>query len=213
MKRLRDSTLAGLRVSALLLVVGCETGTELIDADEPTRLLLEEDFTTNGGNWFIGTREGSYRIEMLDGQYRLQSWNDTGVFSTKPMPLPEAGSFDIRVDLKLREAGDDRGYGICWGGKDADSRACFFLSADSQFTVFDRVDGAVRERHPWTRSPRIRPDGNALEIRRRGKSMAFRINGAEVARLAAGPQAGNQLGFAGDGRVDFGVDRIVARVE
>lgn len=74
------------------------------------------------------------------------------------------------------------------------------------------LDLALENLH-WTHGPRIRPNDNALEIRRRGRSTTFHINGGEVARLAAGAQAGNLLDFAGDGRVDFAVDHVVARVE
>lgn len=206
-------TRLGAGAMAALALSACESATVFTPPAEPARMLLDEDFTINSGNWFTGTREGSYRFEFLDGQYRLQSWNDTGVVAAKTIPIPSEGNFDIRAELALREAGDDLGYGLCWGGRDPDNRSCFFLSGDGAFTVFRRVGGLVEERVPWAPSTSIAPARNALEIRRRDEVLTFHINGQRAARLPFEPFAGDQIGFAGDGRVDFSVDRLLILTE
>lgn len=196
-----------------LLLWGCESTMEFTAPAEPERILLDEDFTYNNGNWFTGTREESYRLEFLDGQYRLQSWNDTGVVAVKSVPIPEDGNFDIKVELTLRQAGDDFGYGFCWGGRDADNRFCFFISGDGEYSVFQRVGGEVREFSPWTKSASLTPKKNTLEIRRRAEALTCFINGQQAVRLSHAPFAGSLVGFAGDGKIDFSVDRLLILTE
>lgn len=203
----------GLLAGCLAILTGCESSTAFTEPAEPERVLLDEDFTFSAGNWFTGTREGSYRFEYLDGEYRLQSWNDTGVVSSKTIPLPEVGGFDIQTTLTLRDAGDDLGYGFCWGWKDADNRTCFFLSGDGRFTVFNRTQGEIRELVPWTRSQLVEPGRNTLEIRKRDGALTCLINGGRAARVAHEPFAGSQVGFAGDGRIDFSADRLIILTE
>lgn len=197
----------------IVVLVGCESSTTFIDPANPERMLLDEDFTTNARNWFTGTREGSYRFEFLDGQYRLQSWNDTGVMSVKSIPLPEHGAFSIEVTLVLREAGDDLGHGFCWGGRGAANRTCFFVSGDGAFTVFRRVDGEISDLVPWKPSAWLIPGANTLEVKKVRGDLECRINGHLVARAAHAPFAGDEMGFAGDGRLDFSVDRLLILTE
>lgn len=199
--------------AGVLLLAGCEATTELTEPAVPGRVLLDEDFTFNSGNWYTGTREGSYRFEFLDGQYRLQSWNDTGVAASKSIPIPDAENFDIRVSLNLREAGDDLGYGVCWGGRDRDNRSCFFISGDSRYTLFRRAEGEIIELRPWSWSSAVHPKQNRLEIRKREGFDLYFVNGQRIDRLPHQAFQGSQLGFSGDGKIDFSVDRLEVLVE
>ncbi len=206
--------LAGLAMLGLAATFpGCRMNTEVVEADSPSRVLLQEEFTDNSNNWFVGTVLDLYHFEIVDGEYFLRSLSDSGIVAKKFIPIPEAGSFDLRVSLKLYKTDKDLGYGFCWGGSDWDNRYCFYISRDLKYTLFRRRSGQIQDYVAWTGDSRLHADENALEIRRRGQSLKYLINGKEVGTIAAESFFGDQLYFAADGKQDVGIQSLLILVE
>jgi hypothetical protein len=200
-------------LAAALLGPGCRMSTEVVNGGDPSRVLFQEEFNDNGNHWFTGTVPESYSFEVANGEYFLKSFNDSGVFAVKSIPIPEDGNFDIKVSLKLRRTEKDLGHGFCWGGRGPENRFCLFISRDRQFTLFKRESGRVSDYIPWTASSLINPDRNTLEIRRRGFTLECIINGGAAGRIPQEKFHGSQMTFATDGIQDISVDQLLILVE
>jgi hypothetical protein len=207
-----DSALFSLVVGVLLLA-GCETTNEAVSTEAPLHLLLEEDFTDNGNNWFTGTIPGAYHFEVVEGEYYLRSLSDSGLVASKVVPIPEGGNFDLQVALNLYRTEKDLGYGFCWGGRDQDNRFCFYISQDQQFTLFKREGGQIHDYIPWNGDSHLQSKKNTLQIRKRAHSLKFFINGTEIGAIPYEAFYGQKIYFAADGNQDFGVESMHILVE
>jgi len=193
------------------LLTGCEMSTEIVNSEDPSRILMQEEFTGNANHWFTGAVPGGYDFEITDGEYFLRSLNDSGVVVSKSVPIPEDGDFDIQVSLHLYRTSADLGYGFCWGGDERGDRDCFFISKDRQYSLFQRAGGVVTESVPWTGSSAVDSLRNTLAIRKRGNTLRYSINAKATGALPFARFHGDKLIFAGDGIQDFAVDELIIR--
>lgn len=113
-----------------------------------------------------------------------------------PEGPPLEPPYTLRATLLKRQGRIHEGYGLFFGGsgvegpEEGQSYTYFLVRGDGSYLVKRREGAATPVVRDWTRHPRINRDAggatgaNQLEVEVRADTTIFRVNGAEVERLA-----------------------------
>jgi hypothetical protein len=195
----------GLTMALLVLSLACSCDlTSLLEGETPTPtrdqqpsgLLLEDDFGDDGSGWEEGDYSGG-SVGYGPGYYYVSVEPDSFMWGVAYR------SFDdviIEVEATQHSApwNDNNGYGVvCREQGDGDGYY-LFVSGDGAYSIFKGVGGDVEMLVEWTASPVVRQGDTTNDIRAicNGRRLTLIVNGEELASTTDDDYSQGDIGVA-----------------
>jgi len=181
------------------------------------RVLLEDDFSNNNGQWFVGsTDDGEAEAEVDDGVYRIEHKSESGYrFFFKSIDVDNKKNWSIETTIKETSGDKEHGFGIAFWTQDANNLYEFLISNDGYVRVGHYKGGDFFDVRKWAKFDAVLEGAttNVLEIRKVNDALAFLVNGKEFAEISASFYAihGNRIGFVLHKEREIEIDRLAVK--
>lgn len=174
-------------------------------------LYLDEEFETNQLEWQQMDDENFMSV-IKAGQLFIEHKRIKGEWDClTSFFLDQSREFTIEAKMRQIRGVRNHGYGISWGGKDADNINQFVVSSDGHVRINQRFYGEYWEVLGWTnRQDVINDKGqyNLLKIHVNGKRAEFFVNDSLVHASRRFKFFGDQFGFTLNHQMAVAVDYI-----
>lgn len=168
---------------------------------------FERDFSPN--NWFTGTGNRSV-AEIADEAYQLRIGTGTGgTEATMWGSLRDVYLRDARVEAVIRVSDFTPDVEVRTGlwlrYQDENGFLAFIINSSGSYTIARWSDDHYTNLIPWTRSPALRLDNNAvntLRVDSSGSTFTFSINGQQMASVTDATWPEGRLVFFGAASTD-----------
>ncbi len=197
-----------------------ENDTSLEISELDGEILFEDRFDSNQHEWFTGEETdeyGQYKVEIVDGRYRLSHQADQEVFIWEEPAESDFDDFILSVDAMPVEHSTAFAYGLIFRSGEEQALYTFEIDSDGFFFV-NLLEGEDWEALvDFTEMEAINVDGpNNLTVEAVGTSLTFFINGKEAISIEDDALDRGSIGLslelyqAGDSAtIDF--DNLVVR--
>jgi hypothetical protein len=152
-------------------------------------------------------------MNIHDGKYTISSLKEgTAITSTIETPNIQDENYSVTASIMKLKGIEDNGYGLVWGGLDANNEFEFVISGNGQFKVSQWEQGNKTELIPWTYSGKINKwdfSTNILSITSKNQIWRFYINETYVAAIKEKATFGNKIGFVLNENIQIESDYII----
>lgn len=162
-----------------------------------SKIIFEDDFKYNKYQWSESNTK-DISTDVKDGVYIIEHKRKTGSWNFwKTFYLDYDKDFYIEAKITQVRGVDNYGYGLLWGGMDADNANFFIVSSNGMYRIHSWVDGEFTERVDWTNSNSVKELGkaNILGVKQKNNSLYFYINGDLVKIYSKQKCYGANVGF------------------
>ncbi|WP_347175043.1 caspase family protein [Polaribacter uvawellassae] len=161
-------------------------------------IILEDDFTSNKGNWAESSTSDAV-LEVKNNRYYFEHKRTSGGWSsTKVVDIDDNKDFEIESRFLKIGGINNNGYGFVFGRKDGNNQFVFTITGDGSYSIDQYVDGKYTALKEWTKSEHIKTGDyayNTLKIKKERGFIKFYVNDRYLTLYTHKPFLGNRFGF------------------
>jgi len=178
------------------------------------RVLLEDDFSNNDGEWFVGsTDDDEAETEIDDGVYRIEHKPESGYrLFFKSVTIDNKKNWSIKATIKETSGDTEHGFGIVFWSQDANNMYEFLISNDGFARIGHYKAGEYLDVRKWVKFDGVNEGSatNVLELRKVNDALAFFVNGKQFAEVSASFYAvhGSRAGFVLHKKRTIEIDKL-----
>lgn len=176
------------------------------------QLKYEVDFNSTSADWKANNTD-VYKTSYTGNKYRIEHYAEASSYSFwKSVPIYYEKDFTIESAITQTDGVDNWGYGLLFGGSDANNMYAFTISSNGQFVIYKFDAGKYSALKGWQKTDKTLPmkSENILKISQKNKRMSFYVNNSLVWDTTALPNFGNNIGFTLSSKLSIEVDYIKA---
>lgn len=186
----------------------------LVTQDKNLPLLFGVNFADDARKWFQ-TQQSFDQAIFADGKYILEGKQPNArKFDMRSIPINTGQDFEISVRCMQVAGADDKGFGVAWGGENAQNVYTFMVTNMGAYRLAEWEDGEPFYLLDWTPSDQILGvDGESakLTVKKEDEYFTFYLNDKLLYRADFADFFGDQVGFVVEDTMMVAFDHLVVR--
>ncbi len=163
--------------------------------DDSTELVVayQDDFSDSFSGWDDAFDEFTRKV-YGNNRYQIEVMSEN--LMARGLANRSVSDFEVEVEAKLEEAGEDSSYGLLFRFQDTQNFYRFDISTDGYFLLSKYLDGQWTTLVDWTAAPQIQlAEANILRVSAFGPEITAHINGEQVAQVSDESLTEGNFGF------------------